>query len=82
MTGLTGASSSQLPCRPQIFRRCSRLQVPGLVDSYMEGKTLLDQYISHEMPFAEINQAFDLLRSGDALRTVLTFPELKEDGTA
>ena len=57
-------------------------QVPGLVDTYMEGKTMLDQYISHEMPFTDINKAFDLLRSGDALRTVLTFPELKEDGTA
>ncbi len=53
-----------------------------MVDTYMEGKTMLDQYISHEMPFAEINKAFDLLRSGDALRTVLTFPDLKEDGTA
>ena len=53
-----------------------------MVDNYMEGNTMLDQYISHEMPFGDINKAFDLLRSGDALRTVLTFPDLNEDGTA
>ena len=48
----------------------------------MEGSTRLDQYISHELPFDDINKAFDLLHSGDALRTVLTFPDIKEDGTA
>ena len=51
------------------------VQVPGLVDRYMEGGTKLDKYISHEMPFEDINQAFDLLHGGDALRTVLQFPD-------
>lgn len=41
----------------------------------MEGTTKLDKYISHEMPFDKINEAFELLHSGDALRTVLNFPE-------
>lgn len=39
----------------------------------MEGKTKLDKYISHRMKFDEINEAFELLHSGDALRTVLSF---------
>lgn len=103
-----------------------RVQVPGLVDRYMEGKTKLDQYISHRcggtgsssfgttfkasaiphtafihpsirpfvrpsvrafsshlfplrlshrLKFSEINEAFELLHSGDALRTVLSFEE-------
>lgn len=48
-------------------------QVPELVDRYMAGDTKLDDYISHELPFEEINKAFDLLHSGEALRTVLKF---------
>jgi S-(hydroxymethyl)glutathione dehydrogenase/alcohol dehydrogenase len=39
----------------------------------MEGGTLLDDYITHRMPFNDINKAFDLLHSGQTLRTVLTF---------
>lgn len=53
------------------------VQVPGLVDRYMEGVTKLDKYISHEMPFEDINKAFDLLHGGDALRTVLQFPDFE-----
>lgn len=29
-------------------------QVPKLVDRYMAGETMLDQYISHEMPFDQV----------------------------
>jgi S-(hydroxymethyl)glutathione dehydrogenase/alcohol dehydrogenase len=48
-------------------------QVPELVKDYMAGTTLLDKYITHEMKFDDINEAFDLLHSGKCLRTVLTF---------
>lgn len=48
-------------------------QVPDLVKDYMDGVTMLDKYITHEMKFDEINEAFDLLHSGKCLRTVLTF---------
>ena len=51
----------------------SRLQVPELVDIYMEGATKLDDYISHRMRFDSINEAFELLHSGKCLRVVLTF---------
>eukprot|EP00890_Picochlorum_soloecismus_P005513 jgi/Picsp_1/5963/NSC_03318-R1_alcohol dehydrogenase class iii len=51
----------------------SRLQVPELVDTYMEGATKLDDYISHRMKFDSINEAFELLHSGKCLRVVLTF---------
>lgn len=51
----------------------SRVQVPELVTEYMSGKTLLDKYITHNMDFDQINDAFDLLHSGKTLRTVLTF---------
>jgi S-(hydroxymethyl)glutathione dehydrogenase/alcohol dehydrogenase len=51
----------------------SRLHVPGLVDTYMQGGTRLDSYITHNMPFDAINEGFDLLHSGKCLRVVLTF---------
>eukprot|EP00882_Tetradesmus_deserticola_P003174 GHRQ01003365.1.p1 GENE.GHRQ01003365.1~~GHRQ01003365.1.p1 ORF type:complete len:383 (+),score=180.83 GHRQ01003365.1:394-1542(+) len=51
----------------------SRVQVPELVTEYMAGGTRLDKYISHNMKFEAINDAFDLLHRGESLRTVLTF---------
>ena len=55
---------------------CCRLpcvQVPDLVQQYMSGGTLLDKYVTHTMDFKDINKAFDLLHSGETLRTVLGF---------
>ncbi|EFJ45245.1 hypothetical protein VOLCADRAFT_82410 [Volvox carteri f. nagariensis] len=51
----------------------SRVQVPDLVTEYMEGKTLLDKYITHNLKFDQINEAFELLHAGECLRCVLTF---------
>jgi S-(hydroxymethyl)glutathione dehydrogenase/alcohol dehydrogenase len=51
----------------------SRLQVPSLVDRYMRGEVTLDRYITHRMPFDEINEAFHLLHEGSCLRAVLYF---------
>lgn len=38
--------------------------VPKLVDEYMAGKLKLDEFITEKLPLAQINVAFDLLRSG------------------
>lgn len=52
----------------------SRLQVPGLVEKAMvPGATRLDDYVTHEMRFDQINEAFELLHRGECLRCVLTF---------
>uniref|UniRef100_A0A061S8I9 S-(hydroxymethyl)glutathione dehydrogenase n=1 Tax=Tetraselmis sp. GSL018 TaxID=582737 RepID=A0A061S8I9_9CHLO len=51
----------------------SRKQVPELVQKYMAGGTRLDDYITHEMKFDQINEAFDLLHAGKCLRCVLSF---------
>lgn len=48
-------------------------QVPDLVELYQKGETKLDAYITHTMPFDDINRAFELLHSGQCLRCVLTF---------
>ncbi len=49
------------------------MQVPELVQEYQSGKTLLDKYVTHNMKFDQINEAFELLHAGECLRCVLTF---------
>jgi len=51
----------------------SKPQVPMLVDLYMCGELKIDEYITHNMEFSQINEAFDLLHKGECLRCVLKF---------
>ncbi len=51
----------------------SRRDVPKIVDWYMEGKINIDDLITHVMPLDRINQAFDLMHTGESIRTVVTF---------
>jgi S-(hydroxymethyl)glutathione dehydrogenase/alcohol dehydrogenase len=51
----------------------SRTEVPKIVDWYMDGKINIDDLITNVMPIGQINEAFDLMHNGDAIRTVLTF---------
>ncbi|MFC1665411.1 S-(hydroxymethyl)glutathione dehydrogenase/class III alcohol dehydrogenase [Pseudomonadota bacterium] len=50
-----------------------RTDVPKIVDWYMEGKINIDDLITHTMPLEEINSAFDLMHSGESIRSVVTF---------
>ena len=50
-----------------------RRDVPKIVDWYMEGKINIDDLITHTMPLARINEAFDLMHRGESIRTVVTF---------
>ena len=50
-----------------------RSQLPGYVDRYMKGEIKIDEFITHDMPFDKINEAFDLLHEGKSIRTVLHF---------
>lgn len=50
-----------------------RTDVPKIVDWYMEGRINIDDLITHSMPVSQINDAFDLMRRGESIRTVLTF---------
>jgi S-(hydroxymethyl)glutathione dehydrogenase / alcohol dehydrogenase len=50
-----------------------RTDVPKIVDWYMEGKINVDDLITHTMPLAEINNAFDLMHEGKSIRSVATF---------
>ncbi len=50
-----------------------RTEVPRIVDWYMDGKIDIDSLITHKLPLAEINKAFDLMHSGESIRTVIEF---------
>ncbi len=50
-----------------------RTQVPQIVDWYMDGKIAIDDMITHTMPLAEINDAFDLMHRGESIRSVVIY---------
>ena len=50
-----------------------RTGVPQMVDWYMEGKISIDPLITHKLPLERINEAFDLMHSGESIRTVVEF---------
>ena len=39
--------------------------VPKLVEDYLGGKMMVDQFVTHNMPFTDINKAFDLMHAGE-----------------
>jgi S-(hydroxymethyl)glutathione dehydrogenase/alcohol dehydrogenase len=50
-----------------------RTDEPRIVDWYMDGKIEIDPMITHTMPLAEINSAFDLMHAGESIRSVVLF---------
>ena len=50
-----------------------RTDVPKIVDWYMRGKIEIDPLITHTLPLERINDAFDLMHTGESIRTVVTF---------
>jgi S-(hydroxymethyl)glutathione dehydrogenase/alcohol dehydrogenase len=50
-----------------------RTEVPKIVDWYMDGKINIDDLITHTMPLENINRAFDLMHSGESIRSVVVF---------
>jgi S-(hydroxymethyl)glutathione dehydrogenase / alcohol dehydrogenase len=50
-----------------------RTDVPKIVDWYMNGKINIDELITHQMPLKDINRAFDLMHSGESIRSVVVY---------
>lgn len=50
-----------------------RTDVPKIVDWYMDGKINIDDLITHTMPLEDINKAFDLMHSGESIRSVVLY---------
>jgi S-(hydroxymethyl)glutathione dehydrogenase/alcohol dehydrogenase len=50
-----------------------RVDLPMIVDLFMEGKVQLRELISRTLPLEEINRAFALLEAGEVARSVLVY---------
>lgn len=50
-----------------------RTELPGYVDRYLKGEIKVDEMVSHTMPVEEINRAFELMKQGNGIRSVVTF---------
>jgi S-(hydroxymethyl)glutathione dehydrogenase/alcohol dehydrogenase len=50
-----------------------RTDVPKIVDWYMDGKIEIDPMITHILSLDDINKGFDLMHSGESIRSVVVF---------
>ncbi|MCG5474169.1 MAG: zinc-binding dehydrogenase, partial [Sinorhizobium fredii] len=50
-----------------------RTDVPKIVDWYMEGKIEIDPMITHTMALDDINKGFELMHSGESIRSVVVY---------
>ena len=50
-----------------------RTDVPKLVDWYLKGKIEIDPMITHVLTLDEINKGFDLMHSGESIRSVVVY---------
>ncbi len=54
-----------------------RTELPGYVDKYMKGEIKLDELVTFTMPLEKINEAFDYMHDGKAIRSVILFGDKK-----
>ena len=50
-----------------------RTDVPKIVDWYMDGKINIDDLITHRLKLEDINTGFDLMKSGESIRSVVLY---------
>ncbi len=50
-----------------------RTDVPKIVDWYMDGKIEIDPMITHTLALEDINKGFDLMHSGESIRSVVVY---------
>ena len=50
-----------------------RTDVPKIVDWYMDNKINIDDLITHTLPLDRINEGFDLMKSGQSIRSVVLY---------
>ncbi len=50
-----------------------RTDVPKIVDWYMDGKIRIDELITHRLKLEDINRGFDLMKSGESIRSVVVY---------
>jgi len=50
-----------------------RSQLLGYVDRMVAGEIQVDPFVTHTLPLEQINDAFDRMHEGDAIRSVIRF---------
>lgn len=50
-----------------------RSELPGMVEQAMRGEIELAPFVTHTMPLERINEAFELMREGKSIRSVIHF---------
>lgn len=50
-----------------------RVDMPRYVEFYLQGRLHLDELISQRIGLEQINEAFDLLETGEVARSVIVF---------
>ncbi|KAL5992989.1 alcohol dehydrogenase [Asimina triloba] len=45
--------------------------LPGVVEKYMNKELEVEKFITHEVPFSEINKAFEYMLKGESLRCII-----------
>jgi 2-desacetyl-2-hydroxyethyl bacteriochlorophyllide A dehydrogenase len=51
---------------------CRPLDYPRVIELVRQGRIRLTELVTHRFPLEQINEAFDILRGGDAVRVVVT----------
>ncbi|KFK27741.1 hypothetical protein AALP_AA8G423200, partial [Arabis alpina] len=51
--------------------------LPSLIEKYMNKEIMIDELVTHNLAFDDINEAFELMREGKCLRCVLHMPKLQ-----
>ncbi|CAI8598446.1 unnamed protein product [Vicia faba] len=52
-----------------------RADLPKIVEKYMKGELELEKFITHRIPFSEINKAFDYMLKGESIRCIIKMEE-------
>ncbi|XP_015892265.3 alcohol dehydrogenase [Ziziphus jujuba] len=52
-----------------------RTDLPSVVDMYMSKKLEVDKFITHRVPFSDINKAFDYMLKGEGLRCIISMED-------
>ena len=52
-----------------------KIDMPRYIELYFQGKLMLDEMVTREFPLDGINEAFELLRGGELMRSILVFEQ-------
>ncbi|KAL6214027.1 hypothetical protein ACLB2K_013465 [Fragaria x ananassa] len=52
-----------------------RTDIPSVVEKYMNKELEVDKFITHQLPFSQINKAFDYMLKGEGIRCIITMEE-------